>query len=420
MVIFAGQSVIIRWLRCVDKPTDRVSCYCQSDHRAYNTSYQFGNMDFEIGKEYDRLAITRRFGYSDDKQSMRGGLFFRDNTVILIKDEDGDQYEDRWDPYRPGTLLYFATLKSIPKNRDPEIRELPTNTGANKAFKDGNYPIILFSKSGDSYRYMGEFERTDSDPAYIVKNRYYVPGFEIVSKNPDLIEPYIEAYPGRNERQNIWSPDEIESFCEMYVPDSLSEGDIRAISTSLNKTTEEIRNVINSLEGKSSGTVSEKILENIRTELSDYVWEGEMYIEGYNTPRTVNVRVNQAIFRRELDKLFSKKCCITGASRREALIGSHVYPWSLSSPQEKTNPNNGLLLNRFHDSLFDRYLMTVRMDGTIEYLDSLEKTLGSSVYEKMCKPYDKIEFPEKYAPLKKAYEYHNGRFEKKKEAESKF
>ena len=53
---------------------------------------------FEIGKEYRRLDITRRFGYSDDRQSMRGGLFFRDNTVILIKDEDGDQYEDRWDP----------------------------------------------------------------------------------------------------------------------------------------------------------------------------------------------------------------------------------------------------------------------------------------------------------------------------------
>ncbi|AGI47931.1 hypothetical protein TALC_00936 [Thermoplasmatales archaeon BRNA1] len=375
-------------------------------------------MVFEIGKEYDRLAITRKFGYSDDKQSMRGGLFFRDNTVILIKDEDGDQYEDRWDPYRPGTLLYYATLKSIPKNKDPIIRDLPINSGANKAFRDGNCPIILFSKSGDSYRYMGEFERTDSDPAIIVKNRYYVPGFEIVSKNPELIEPYIEAFPGKNGGQN-WSADEIESFCEMYVPDKLSAGDIRAISTSLNKPTEEIREILDALDGKPSGMVSGKILERIKAGLSEDVWDGQMYIDGYDTSRTVNVRVNQAIFRRGLDKMFGKKCCITGVSQREVLIGSHVYPWRMSSPQEKTNPNNGLLLNKFHDSLFDKYLMTVRMDGTIEYLDSLKKTLGSKVYEKMCKPYDKIEFPERYAPLKKAYEYHNGRFERKAEAESR-
>lgn len=80
----------------------------------------------------------------------------------MIKDEDRNQYEDRWDPYNPGTLLYYATLKSIPKNKTPEIRDLPINSGANKAFRDGNYPIILFIKSGDSYRNMGEFERVDS------------------------------------------------------------------------------------------------------------------------------------------------------------------------------------------------------------------------------------------------------------------
>ncbi len=121
-------------------------------------------MGFEIGKVYDRLAITRRFGYSDDRQSVRGGLFFRDNTVILIKDEEGEQYEDRWGPDRPGTLLYYATLKSVQVNKEPGIRDLPINSGANKALRDGDHHIILFSKSKDSYRYMGEFERTDAEP----------------------------------------------------------------------------------------------------------------------------------------------------------------------------------------------------------------------------------------------------------------
>ena len=376
-------------------------------------------MDFVVGKEYGRLDITRRFGYSDDKQSMRGGLFFRDNTVILIKDEDGNQYEDRWDPYNPGTLLYYATLKSIPKNKTPEIRDLPINSGANKAFRDGNYPIILFSKSGDSYRYMGEFERVDSEPIPIVKNRYYVPGFEIVSKNPDLIMPYIDACPGKRNTHDGWTADEINAFCGMYVPERLSSGDIRAIAANLNKSTDEIQNILDALGGRPSGMVSGQLLKSIRAGLPNDVVEEVMYIDGHDTPRTVNVRVGQAIFRRNLDIIFENRCCITRATRREILNGSHVYPWKLSNPQEKTNPNNGLLLNRFHDSLFDKYLMTVRMDGTIEYLDSLKITLGEKVYERMCEPYDKIDFPENYTPLKKAYDYHNSRFDKLAEAESR-
>ncbi len=376
-------------------------------------------MDFVIGKEYGRLDIARTFGYSDDKQSMRGGLFFRNNTVILIKDEDGDQYEDRWDPYNPGTLLYYATLKSVPKNKEPEIRDLPINAGANKAFRDGNYPIILFSKSGDSYRYMGEFERVDSEPAPIVKNRYYVPGYEIVSKNPDLIIPYIDACPSKKSHHDGWTSEEIEAFCGMYVPDNLSQGDIRAIASALNKTTDEIKDVLDALGGNPSGMVPGKVLKSIRAGLPEGVTEEVMYIDGHDTPRTVNVRVGQAIFRRNLDRIFGNECCITHATRREILTGSHVYPWKLSNPQEKTNPNNGLLLNTFHDSLFDKYLMTVRIDGTIEYLDSLKTTLGDKVYDKMCKPYEKIEFPENYSPLKKAYDYHNARFEKLAEVESK-
>ncbi len=376
-------------------------------------------MEFVVGKEYNRLDITREFGYSDDKQSMRGGLFFRNNTVILIKDEDGDQYEDRWDPYNPGTLLYYATLKSIPKNKEPEVRDLPIISGANKAFKDGNYPIILFSKSGDSYRYMGEFIKTNSEPATIVKNRYYVPGFEIVSKNPDLITPYIDACLSKKGSWNEWTPEEIDAFCNMYIPDELSIEDIRAIAYSLNKPVEEIRKILDAVNGKSSGIVPDKVIEKIKNELSDSFTEGVIYIDGYDTTSYVKTRIGQTIFRHNLNVVFKGKCCITGASRREVLNASHVYPWKLSNPQEKTNPNNGLLLNRFHDSLFDKYLMTVRLDGTIEYLDSLKTTLGEKVFEKMCEPYNKIEFPENYSPLKKAYSYHNDRFEKIVESESR-
>ncbi len=57
------------------------------------------------------------------------------------------------------------------------------------------------------------------------------------------------------------------------------------------------------------------------------------------------------------------------------------------------------------------HIMAVRIDGSVEYLDGLKDTLGEKLYGKMCAPYDMIEFPGRYAPLRKAYEYHNRRFE---------
>lgn len=373
---------------------------------------------FEVGKEYDRLAITRTFGYSDDKQSMRGGLFLRNDTIILIKDENGQQYEDRWDPYRPGSLVYYATLKNIRKNNEPELRDLPMKTGANKAFRDGDFPIILFSKSGESYRYMGEFERVFSEPVPIVKNGYYVPGFEIRSKDPDRIIPYIDTYFEERAEQSEWSDNDIRGFCRMYVPGEIPEDDVHSMALSLNKSTRDIHNILAALGGSDSSDVPEELLQRIRDEFSRPIENGVNYVEGFDVDRTVSTRVGQAVFRHNLDDVFGGRCCITGADRREVLVGSHVLPWKLSDSRQKLDPNNGLLLNRFHDSLFDKYLMTVRMDGTIEYLDSLKGELGS-IYGRMCEPYDEINFPEGYNPLKEAYAYHNRRFDELAESQGR-
>lgn len=375
-------------------------------------------MNYEIGREYDRLAITRRFGFSDDKQSMRGGLFFRDDTVILIKDEDGKQYEDRWDPNRPGTLLYYATLKSIPKNKGPEIRDLPLNNKANKAFKDGNYPIILFSKHGDAYRYMGEFERLDSDPIPIVKNGYYVPGFEVISKNPDLIVPYIDEYYDIRGSNSEWTSDEIESFSYMYEPEGLTSDVIHDIAICLNKSVKHIQDITVALSGGPSVNIPTNVLVKIREAIIRRQEEKSRDYPGHDVVTIAKTRVGQAIFRRNLDVMFGHKCCITGINQREVLVASHILPWNIADSRQKIDPNNGLLLNSFHDSLFDKYLMTVYKDGTIDYLDSLKGGLGS-VYDKMCSPYSRIDLPGGYSPLKVAFDYHNRRFHMIEEIEGK-
>lgn len=108
--------------------------------------------------------------------------------------------------------------------------------------------------------------------------------------------------------------------------------------------------------------------------------------------------------------MFGNRCCLTGIGRREVLIASHILPWKLSDPWQKVDPNNGLLLNAFHDSLFDKYLMTVRDDGSVEYLDSLKDSLGDT-YRSMCSKYTKVKFPDDYSPIKESFEHHNKRFE---------
>ena len=115
-------------------------------------------MDFKIGQVYKHREIAPPLGYSEDNTSMNGGLFFKNGIVTMIKDESGKDYDDRWDPYRPGVLTFYATLKTIKINRGP-LMDLPMVTQANIHFEKGDSKIILFTKRGTDYTYMGEFER---------------------------------------------------------------------------------------------------------------------------------------------------------------------------------------------------------------------------------------------------------------------
>ena len=376
-------------------------------------------MDFEVGEEYSRLEVAREFGFNDDRQSTRGGIFHRNDKVLLLKTEDKQTYEDRWDPTNLGTLTYFASTKGYHINKNNHTIDLPIDSGANREFVDGTCPIILFSISGDSYRYMGEFERSHLVTEHIVRNGYYVPGFQIKSKNPELITPYISDYLDNVNAKNHWTPNQIKSFSRMYIHEEISLEDIREMAITLNKSVTMITDVINSVRGKGDpSSVSEKTIASIRREISKND-EYEKKCLGYEIEVKGKARVNQKIFRSKLDEIFKNKCCLTGINKRETLIASHVLPWSMSDPFQKINPNNGLLLNTFHDALFGKYLMTVRTDGTVEYLDSLEESLGKGIYRHMCAPYTEISFPAEYHPSKESFDFHNKEFDKLCEIEGR-
>lgn len=88
-------------------------------------------------------------------------------------------------------------------------------------------------------------------------------------------------------------------------------------------------------------------------------------------------RVNQGKFRESLLKRY-KKCCLCSISNPELLIASHIKPWASSTPEEKVDVHNGLLLCPAHDKLFDLNYISFKDSGDIIISDKL------SADERLC------------------------------------
>lgn len=92
-------------------------------------------------------------------------------------------------------------------------------------------------------------------------------------------------------------------------------------------------------------------------------------IEQQNLPeeqkkQLVNARIGQGEYRQKLLNE-SSECIITRVNDERILIASHIKPWSVSSDEEKIDPNNGLILTPTYDKLFDQGFITFQDDGTI-------------------------------------------------------
>lgn len=83
---------------------------------------------------------------------------------------------------------------------------------------------------------------------------------------------------------------------------------------------------------------------------------------------TVLQRVGQQIFRRELMTKHGGKCQLTGVNIPELLIASHIKPWASSSHDERLDVNNGLLLVRDVDALFDKGLLSFSDNGDVIFI----------------------------------------------------
>ena len=77
----------------------------------------------------------------------------------------------------------------------------------------------------------------------------------------------------------------------------------------------------------------------------------------------VNARIGQGAYRKDVLKLWNRRCAVTGSVTIKAIRASHIKPWSKSSNKERLDPKNGLPLVASLDALFDAGLISFDASG---------------------------------------------------------
>ena len=101
--------------------------------------------------------------------------------------------------------------------------------------------------------------------------------------------------------------------------------------------------------------------------LAKQIFENRMSIE--DIPEGVDVKViskarkHHGKFVRALRKAWDGACAVSG--NKALVYASHIKPWAASTGVEKTNPENGLLLDERWDRLFDTGLVSFDDFGTV-------------------------------------------------------
>lgn len=97
--------------------------------------------------------------------------------------------------------------------------------------------------------------------------------------------------------------------------------------------------------------------------LADTVeWED---VQGLDKPSVTKVRVNQQFFRSLILAGYRAQCAICELPISTLLVASHIVPWSVDKSQ-RMNPRNGVCLCSIHDRAFDRNLLTISADYTVQ------------------------------------------------------
>jgi len=155
---------------------------------------------------------------------------------------------------------------------------------------------------------------------------------------------------------------------------------------------------------------SEKLLSAIKNKNieDEFTTEYESLPEGQTRAAHVQVRVNQAFFRKMIMASYNYTCCITGINQPELLIAGHIKPWGVDS-KNRLNPQNGIAINALHDKAFENGLITITPDYTVKVSAELLQRSDDQSVRKYFTGYhnQKIIEPQRFFPDREFLEYHN-------------
>lgn len=112
----------------------------------------------------------------------------------------------------------------------------------------------------------------------------------------------------------------------------------------------------------------------------------------------VKQRRGQDKYRNALEKLWGGRCPVTGINHPAFLVASHAKPWADSSPSERLDPYNGILLAVHIDRLFDGGWISFTDTGEILLSPSLPAHVAVSLLGQGCHELGITQFTSKQSP----------------------
>lgn len=133
--------------------------------------------------------------------------------------------------------------------------------------------------------------------------------------------------------------------------------------------------------------------------------------EGKTRAASVQVRVNQARFRKTALTSYNATCCISGLQHEKLVIASHIVPWS-EDKKNRLNPQNGLCLSALHDRAYDQGLITAMPDFKVRVAPKVKATKGDTFIAESLLRFNNqlIRFPDRFAPAPAFLEWHSRHF----------
>lgn len=128
---------------------------------------------------------------------------------------------------------------------------------------------------------------------------------------------------------------------------------------------------------------------------------------GFDREAVIRQRVSQSSFRTMVLANYEFKCAITGIDVPELLVASHIVPWAMDKTN-RLNPANGICLSPLYDKIFDRGLLGIRDDYSIEVSKELKENVEKAYYKLFIGSIEnkKLRMPIEHRPDQTFLEYH--------------